>query len=373
MIFPWRLGNSQMGLLPFVQLAELGGLPLVDLALTLITALAVERLVNASPRARRASGWSALFLFALITGWGTWRLRELEEARASWPLLRVGIVQHNLDIPERMQQERWPAQMETTWALTREMERAHVDLVTWPESAFPWFVDRHALTHLPSDLALLDAGVQGPILFGAPSWSSPSERYNSVLLVSSAHFLGIVDKTRLMPFGERIPLWQWLPMLHPFLGPGLTAGPPEGGTLEIPLARDGVAVVGVLNCYEDLMDDHVQHVARRLPGFLSNHTNDAWFGPTRAPVLHHFLARMRAIETRRDLVRTVNTGVSGHISATGESLMTTQPFTRVTRIAEVRLSRASTLWVWLGDWVTPLSMVWLVGALWIRLRSAGRR
>ena len=118
----------------------------------------------------------------------------------------------------------------------------------------------------------------------------------------------------------------------------MSEGPLDGGVLRIPLREGGHAQAGILNCYEDLMDDHVLRVARQSPDFLSNHTNDAWFGPTRAPVLHHFLARMRAIETRRDLVRTVNTGVSGHVSATGESLMTTAPFTPQARVVEVRLS-----------------------------------
>jgi apolipoprotein N-acyltransferase len=372
MIFPWRIGISQMGFLPFVQLAELGGLALVDFALALLAMLLVEALMHARPRARAASLSSAVLLFAGIAFWGTARIDEVQQMRASQPVLRVGLVQHNIDIPARMQPELWPMQMESTWSLTRTLEAAHVDVVMWPESAFPWFVDRYALAQLPSDMALESEGVEGPILFGASSWASQEERYNTVLLVTRTRFLGLVDKTRLMPFSERIPLWRWLIFLHPFIGPGLSEGPVEGGTLRIPLRGDRDAVAGILNCYEDLMDDHVQRVARQSPDFLSNHTNDAWFGPTRAPTLHHFLARMRAIETRRDVVRTVNTGVSGHISATGESLMTTEPFTTQTRIAEVRLARGMTLWVWLGDWVTPLCFVWLLGAVWNRRRSARR-
>lgn len=364
MLFPWRVGVAQLGFLPFVQLAELGGLPLIDLALLCVVTLTAYALTQHAWKPRCVAGVSATLLFSGIALWGSARIAEVEAQRETLPVLRVGIVQHNIDIPERMRPELWPMQMETTWALTRALEAENVDIVMWPESAFPWPVDRLALARLPSDLGLDEAGVHGPLLLGAASWSSPQERYNSVLLVSRARFFGIVDKTRLMPFSERIPLWPWLIFLHPFMGPGLSEGPHQGGVLTIP-TRDGrEARAGILNCYEDLMDDHVQRVARQAPNFLSNHTNDAWFGPTHAPLLHHFLARMRAIETRRDLVRAVNTGLSGHVSATGESLMTTDVFTRTTRIAEVRLARSTTLFVWLGDWITPLCLLVLACGVW---------
>jgi apolipoprotein N-acyltransferase len=104
------------------------------------------------------------------------------------------------------------------------------------------------------------------------------------------------------------------------------------------------------------------------PSVLSNHTNDAWFGRTRAPGLHHFLARMRAIETRRDVVRAVNTGVSGVISASGETLVRTEVFERTTLRATVRPSRALTAWVRFGD-VTAAAAWGLVLAAWAgRLR-----
>ena len=364
MLFPWRVGVAQLGFLPFVQLAELGGLPLIDLALLFIVTLAACALTHRERKVRFVAGVSATLLFSGIALWGSARIEEVRAQRETLPVLRVGIVQHNIDIPERMRPELWPMQMETTWALTRTLEAENVDIVMWPESAFPWPVDRLALAQLPSDLALDEAGVHGPLLLGAASWSSPEARYNSVLLLSRERFFGIVDKTRLMPFSERVPLWPWLVFLHPFMGPGMSEGPHQGGVLVIP-TRDGhEARAGILNCYEDLMDDHVQRVARQSPDFLSNHTNDAWFGPTHAPLLHHFLARMRAIETRRDLVRTVNTGLSGHVSATGESLMTTGIFTRETRIAEVRLSQATTLFVWLGDWITPLCLLVLACGVW---------
>jgi apolipoprotein N-acyltransferase len=114
-------------------------------------------------------------------------------------------------------------------------------------------------------------------------------------------------------------------------------------------------------------------VAQGEPDVLVNVTNDAWFGDTAEPHLHHQVARMRAIETRRDLVRAVNTGVSGHVSAAGEDVQRTETWVRTSFIAEARLLRGRTLWVILGDWVTALCagamLGWLLAA-WQRRRAA---
>ncbi len=108
--------------------------------------------------------------------------------------------------------------------------------------------------------------------------------------------------------------------------------------------------VGILNCYEDLSDEHTRWLAQLGPTFLSNHTNDAWFGAHGAE-LHMFLSRLRAIETGRDLVRTVNGGVSAHIAWTGEVVVRREVDEAGGFVADVRRGQGATLFVVLGDWV----------------------
>lgn len=359
MIFPWRIGSSQTGFLALAQLAEIGGLPLLDLVLAAAGVLAL----SAGVARRPGHALLAVATVGLPALWGVHRIDEVRREREGLPALVVGLVQHNFDVPERHDPLQWDFQMATTWQLTREVEGAGVDLVTWPESALPWAISRPLLFRFARDLDLVSAGVRGPIVLGAGTRDG-AHTYNSVLAVDRDRVLGVVDKTKLMPFSERIPLWEYLPFIHPYWGPGLEPGPPEGGTLEVAGAR-----LGILNCYEDLMADHVWRVAQAEPDLLSNHTNDAWFGRTRAPELHHFLARMRAIETRRDLVRTVNTGVSGVVLSTGESLVRSRIFERTTLRATVRLARGRTPWVRWGDLVTPGA--W--GAMFAACAAALRR
>jgi apolipoprotein N-acyltransferase len=365
MIFPWRVGNSQTGFLWLAQLAELGGLPALDLVVVLASVLAVRSVLPRAELPRRAGlAVVAALVLMVPAAWGAHRLDEVRRERVTLPALVIGVVQHDFDIPERHDPLQWDLQMATTLELTREVEAQGVDLVTWPESALPWSISRPQLHRLAWDLDLTGAGVRGPVVFGAGTREG-DRAYNSVLAVDRERTLGVVDKTRLMPFSERIPLWELLPFLHPYLGPGLTPGPDAGGTIEVAGAR-----LGILNCYEDLMADHVWRLSRARPELLSNHTNDAWFGRTRAPELHHFLARMRAIETRRDLVRTVNTGVSGLVLSTGETEVRTGVFERTTLRVTVRPSQAVTPWMRFGDRITPLAWAFVLAA---SLRAARRK
>lgn len=359
MIFPWRIGNSQTGWLALAQLAELGGLPLIDLVLALGSVLlSLVVLGRLSRDARRLVAVGAVVLVSGAAAWGQLRLVQVREARVGLPVLSVGLVQHNFDVPERMQPERWEEQLAISWALSGELDRAGVDVLLWPESSYPWGLTRQQLgadSHDPRSYPF-EIGVRAPyertprvrvpVVLGTVTRDG-EHAYNTVLALDEHRVLGVVDKTRLMPFSERIPFWEWLPFLHGVMRPGMTPGPREGGAIDVAGQR-----LGILNCYEDLMPEHVWRVMRWQPGLLSNHTNDAWFGPTRAPGLHHFLARMRAIETRRDVVRTVNTGVSGVISASGETLVRTQPFDRTTIRAQVRVSSERTAWVHYGDVTT---------------------
>lgn len=363
MIFPWRIGNSQTGFLALAQIAELGGLPLLDAVLASASALALRAI--RAPHARFARLAGALVLVGVPAIWGDARLREVRAERLTRPTLRVGVVQHAFDVPERRDPAQWEAQFAITTELTRELEREGVALVAWPESAFPWAVSRAHLARFPRELDLPALGVRGPIVLGATTHSE-GHRYNSVLAVDATRVLGLVDKAHLMPFSERIPGRDWLRLLDGVLPEGLTPGDLRGGVIDVGRER-----LGILNCYEDLMAEHVWRTSRLGASLLSNHTNDAWFGRTNAAELHHFLARMRAIETRRDLVRTVNTGVSGLVAATGETEERTGIFERRAFVVTARPSREMTPWMRWGDWVTPAAWGALLGlyAAAVRLRA----
>ncbi len=348
MIFPWRPGVSQTGWLAFVQCAELGGLPLVDL---LFLGGSVAAMQAMRRRDRLAAG-VAIVCVLVPLAWGTARLASLRQERAAWPRLRVGLVQHGLGIEERQDGLRTLGDHQAMRRATASLEREGADLVVWPESAygFGWRRDEHDDPRGPD--GFFQDGVHGPLLVGSitATWS---HLWNSVLAVEDGGVTGIADKVHLMAFTEEVPLWDELPPLQQLVSRGLMRGTVESEVLRVRGVR-----VGILNCFEDLVPEHARALTGLGAELLSNHTNDAWFGDTTAPHMHRFLSVMRAIETRRDLVRVVGTGPSGLTTALGERDEGTPTFVPASRIVEARLGAEVTPWVRYGDLVTsPLAVV----------------
>ncbi len=172
-------------------------------------------------------------------------------------------------------------------------------------------------------------------------------------------FTGRSDKVELLAFGETVPLWEVLPPLQAmFPCPGMRAGArPEVLSL-------AGTTLGVLNCYEDVLAEHARSLAQLQPELLVNLTNDAWFGETQEPHLHQLVARWRTIETRRELVRVVNTGVSSHIDAAGRTVFETPTFVRTAFIADAARLSGTTPWSFLGDLTTPTFALLLLMFAW---------
>jgi apolipoprotein N-acyltransferase len=344
-IFPWSFSTSQLELLPFVQLASLGGTPLSDLVLVTVVALGYEAVRGRSLKFANAS----VGLLAATLLFGTWRIHSLRARAEVAEKLAVGVVQPNIGIREKGVPALAEVHLERMRTMTASLEASGADVVVWPETSYPFRLPRSLRREMPGEYAIRRDGVTVPVLFGAVA-SDHEGRYNvAVSLGSDGRVLGIADKVELMPFSERIPFWKELALVRRFVrNRGFVPGE---DVLSLPL---GSTNVGVLNCYEDVIDIHARHAARKGPTWLVNVTNDAWFGDTDEPALHNGVARFRAIETGRDLVRVVNTGISAHIRADGSHARQTKTYEQTSFVARVALSDERTPWTRFGDWVTPL-------------------
>ena len=105
----------------------------------------------------------------------------------------------------------------------------------------------------------------------------------------------------------------------------------------------------MLICYEAIFAGLARQRAALGADFLVNITNDAWFGDTSAPHQHLALAAIRAVETRRPVVRVANTGVSAVVGADGEIHGETALFEAATRVLAVRGTGHVTFYVRHGD------------------------
>jgi len=367
-LFPWHVAATLLGALPLVQVADLGGEALVGLVLT----IAACTLARAHAAPRRAALVIALSCLA-PAAYGLVRMAQIERLRADAPTLRIGVVQSNVSVTEKHDARRAHDVLARLRQETAALERAGAEVTLWGETAYPYPLPRDA-RRAPEDVrAVLADGVRGPVLLGLETYEGfddDARKYNSAWLVRADGTLGDrADKARLLAFGEYVPLWRWLPPLHArFRSGGFSAGAPGVVRVETPA---GTARLGVLVCYEDLFASLARASLRRGASALVNLTNDAWFGVSRVPALHDLVARMRAIELRRDLVRAVNTGVSSFTTAGGDTVVRTRPFERARFVAPVRLLSLHTPFARFGDWVPPTCLGGL-GLTLLRRRMRAR-
>jgi apolipoprotein N-acyltransferase len=250
---------------------------------------------------------------ALMVAAGAWRMHEVRARVGALPKMDIGVVQAAVEARMRWEPGARDEILKRLRRLTAESERGGAELTLWPEAAYPYVID-HAPSRMPlSRRSPVGMGVRGPILFGAIS-NRNDESFNAATVIAPDGSVQLPQaKMELLWFGETVPLGEHLPFLRKLFARagGLVPGH------DVVLLRSGPARMGVLNCYEDTLPTVARKVAREAPNLLINVTNDAWFGPTAEPELHLRLSVLRAIETRRDLVRAVNLGVPAWIDASG--------------------------------------------------------
>ena len=196
-----------------------------------------------------------------------------------------------------------------------------VKLVIWPETPAPFYY--HEDPSFRRSMNGLAESSRSSLLFGFVDWSMEDARsdtgpYNSVATVSpKGELIAQYDKMHLVPFGEYVP-WSWLFFFRGediHRGRGLS-GPAAGWWSRV---WNPGEKVGVFICYEAVVPDLVRRFAAEGAEVLVNITNDAWFGDSAAPHQHLLMARMRAVENRRYLLRAANSRDQRRDRPVGES------------------------------------------------------
>ncbi len=326
--FPWNsFGYALTSLPQLAQAASLVGLwGLTLLALAIFASPATI----ADARDRTQHPWLPLILAALtlflLGAFGWHRLSTNETTYVEG--VRLRLMQPNISQNLKWQPEQRPAVMRRYLSLSDQAtapDRQGVKDIThliWPESAFPFFLDRE-----PQALAqigeLLPPGVSlitGAIRLDSPLPGSKDPRvFNSIrVLRDDGAIVSSYDKLYLVPFGEFLPFQSFLEAI------GLqqltrVRGGFTPGTRRRALTIAGLPPAAPLICYEAIYPGYVLSEGAR-PRWILNLTNDAWFGITPGPYQHFAQARLRAIEEGLPLVRVANNGISAIIDPAGRIL-----------------------------------------------------
>ena len=366
-LFPWYLSTSQILFTSLNQSADLvGHYGATFVLLWCGTALYKVSRARRGEDTLRSAAWPAAAAFTLLAAclvYGQARLVQVDGAVKAAPKLDVAVIQGNISI-ERKGKAAFLKTNQKTYKDLSERS-ADADLVIWPESALEkWLPER--TRRIPAELL---PARHPHMIFGAISYRErPANRfrkYNSAFAVSPAGtVLGRYHKRVLLAFGEYIPLASLISGLPgmPAIGEGFTRG-----RLESAFAMPQGARVAPLICYEDLMPELSRRFVRdQRANLLVNLTNDAWYGRTVAPWQHARLARWRAMETRRPLVRATNTGVTTVIDPAGRMSAPLPLFAEGVLTATVPLLEMETAYVRYGDWFAWLMSLVTVVAVTVR-------
>jgi apolipoprotein N-acyltransferase len=198
----------------------------------------------------------------------------------------------------------------------------HPDLIAWPESPAPFFEDDARFQKALANISAID---QAPIVVGNIGMDYSAEngggwrQYNSALVVSSTgQRVGRYDKIHLVPFGEYVPFSRLLFFARKLTGKVSRFDRGEDRKVFRLVSANGSSHrYGVFICYEAVFADEVRHFAQLGAEVLVNISDDAWYGDTSAPWQHLNMARMRAIENRRWILRDTNNGITAAIDPYG--------------------------------------------------------
>ena len=300
--FPWlTVGSSQ------VDSPLSGYAPIAGVFGTGLVVAASAGLLLAIARDRRRY----LSVGLLVVLWvGGLLLGRIEWTQPRGAALDVALVQGNI-----AQEDKWaPGNLASTLTRYSELTFAlqDVDVVVWPETAIPAFYHQVAdnfIPYLETELRAADM----TLLTGIPVLDRDSWKYyNSVISINATR--SFYNKQHLVPYGEYLPL-------RDVIGNTLDAlAVPNAdftsGTAGQPLLHAAGYPVATSICYEVIFGEQV---IRDLPeaAMLVNVSNDAWFGRSLAPHQHLQMARMRARETGRPMLRATNTGISAIIDYRG--------------------------------------------------------
>lgn len=378
--FPWLfLGNSQIDTL-FAAYAPIAGVLGVSLTSVLISGALLsfilgnsqKHAVHISPDKNTAAfstkaiveerfGSSIRVLSALIIVLLTsvaFALQNIQWTGKTGKPITVSVLQSNISQTDKLDRDRTlDSSIKLYKSMTQKSRKS--DLIVWPETAlFDTFNSHMDSLILPLQKNL--SRKNQSILIGGFNINKSDEFENSVLALSRES-RQLYSKRHLVPFGEYIPLldyvrWldKWIQLPYSNIVPGK-----NNGTLQVAGQTAQMTI-----CYEDAFGSEM---IKSLPKatLLINLTHDGWFTGSLEPEQHMQIARMRSLETGRYMVRATTTGPSGIINEKGKVIATAPNYTRKIITGKVQPFSGTTPYVRWGNWliVSILSAILLLGLI----------
>ncbi|MBL7969425.1 MAG: apolipoprotein N-acyltransferase [Prolixibacteraceae bacterium] len=376
--WPWlTLGNGFADNVKIIQWYEFTGVFGGSVWLLLLNILVFNASVNPT-LAGKVKGLAIALLvlvFPILVS-----LVLYENYREKGNSLNVLVIQPNIDpFTEKFSGISPENQINRILNLAKENTNDSINMVAAPETAWPSFSEDSALigeNSLKRSEEIFRSGTMMYFLTGALTrrpridfcGQSESESYNSAVFIDSEMNVQVSHKNILVNGVERMPFQNYFTFLDGLL---LNLGGEEGslrpGEKPDLFSIANLGKVGPVICYESVYGEYVSRMANSGANLLVVITNDGWWRQSSGVWQHFMYSKIRAIETRRTIVRSANTGISGFINQRGDVVLRTKVGETGAVKSSVRLNREQTFYARNGDYIGRICVLIsvLIGCLWI--------
>jgi len=287
-------------------------------------------------------------------------------------------------------------QLNTLFSLSSSVAKPNTEFFIWPETALSQNgdFDEESLRETYSYqriLKFLDQYKNGNILSGIESYQlynyaktatareiAPNiyqDNFNAATLIDYSSKLQFYHKSKLVPGVEQMPFGAAMNFLKPLFKAfgGTTGGYGKQAEPSVFYAQSGIGAAPVI-CYESIWGDYVAKYVKKGAQFIAIITNDGWWGNTSGKDQHLQYAKLRAIENRRWVARSANTGISGFINQRGDIIQQTKWWEPAALNQEINLNEEITTYTKVGDIAAYLGLaIALAGFLIIIVRKRDPR
>jgi apolipoprotein N-acyltransferase len=315
--FPWNLLGYAVRPTGLEQVASVTAVYGLSFAAAATSALAAWALLG--PRRKIAT--AALALWVVMLAVGNWLLSPPLAGREP---NRAVLVQPNIPLNESVVKNwaPWQGSQYFSRLVANSVaagQKAHENsqappLIIWPENPAPFYFNRDPVFREAMEAMARKADayvITGTVTFAGKGFSRPHN--SAIVLAPDGRELLQYDKIHLVPFGEYVPWWVFPGTVGKIIA---QVGDFEPGKA-VRVAATSKGTIGVFICYEAIFPGLVRKIAAAGAQVLVNISDDAWFGDSAAPFQHLEMARFRAIENRRFLLRATNNGVTAIIDPYG--------------------------------------------------------
>ncbi|WP_270089624.1 apolipoprotein N-acyltransferase [Sphingobacterium sp. SYP-B4668] len=290
----------------------------------------------------------------------------------------IVVVQPNIDPYSKFGPIPPEDQLQTLLQLSKSVSKPNTEFFIWPETAISsrsW-IDEENFREYPAYeeiLTFLDSYKNGNVLSGIesirfyndqrtttarPYGSQFVDHFNAAVLVDNSSKLQFYHKSKLVPGVEQMPFGSALSFMKPLFAQfgGTTGGYGRQDEPSVFYSQSGIGAAPVI-CYESIWGDYVSDYVRQGAQFITIVTNDGWWKNTSGKDQHLQYAKLRAIENRRWVARSANTGISAFINQRGDIVQQTEWWVPAALAQEINLNEQLTLYTRYGDLIAFASLI----------------